>query len=125
MLLRDKITEILFDFDEYIKINFPTIDTCFSLTNSLKMSFSEIGAIAIAYHQSTHKFFKYYYQEEILTNLISYFPSGVSYERFVSIQPRVLPFLVAFLKDTRLCSLTVANYIDASKSEAAVALFVI
>jgi hypothetical protein len=117
MLLRDKITQIFFDFDEYLKINFPDVDNCFSLTNSLEMSFSEIGAIVIAYHQSTHKCFKYYYQEEILVNLTSYFPSAVSYERFVSIKQRVLPFLVAFLKDTRLCSPTIANYIDASKLE--------
>lgn len=60
---------------------------------------------------------RYYYQEEVLVNLISYFPSAVSYERFVSIQPRVLPLLVGFLKDTRLCCPTVANYIDASKLE--------
>ena len=124
-LLRDKITEIFFDFDEHLKINFPDIDNSFSLTNSLEMSFSEIGAIVIGYHQSTHKCFKYYYQEEILINLKTYFPKAVSYERFVSIKSRVLPFLVDFLKTTRLCSPTVANYIDASKLEAAVALFVI
>ncbi len=117
MLLRDKITQIFYDFDEYLKINFANIDNSFSLTNPLKMSFSEIGAIAIAYHQSTHKCFKFYYQEEILGNLISFFPSAISYERFVSIQHRVLPFLVAFLKTTRLCSPTDANYIDASKLE--------
>lgn len=62
MLLRDKITQIFYDFDEYLKINFTNIDNSFSLTNPLEMSFSETGAIEIAYHQSTYKCFKYYYR---------------------------------------------------------------
>lgn len=40
MLLRNKITQIFCEFDEYLKINFTNIDNSFSLTSPLEMSFS-------------------------------------------------------------------------------------
>jgi hypothetical protein len=117
MLFRDKITEIFYDFDEFLKNNYPTCDKDFSLTNQPEMSLSEIASIEIGYHQSKYKCFKYYYQQEILLNLKSYFPNAVSYERFVSIKHRILPYLEPFLRTTRLKLPTDANFIDSSKLE--------
>lgn len=117
MLFRDKITQIFYDFDEYLKNNHPTADQCFSLTNQPKMSLSEMASIEIGYHQSKYKCFKFYYQEEILINLKSYFPKAVSYERFVTLKYRLKPYLEPFLRTTRLSRPTDASYIDASKLE--------
>lgn len=117
MLFRDKIIQIFYDFDEYLKKNYPNADQGFSLTNQPKMSLSEIASIEIGYHQSKYKCFKYYYQEEILINLKSYFPKAVSYERFVTLKHRLKPYLESFLRATRLSEPTDANYIDASKLE--------
>ena len=117
MLLRDKITEIYVGFDDYMKEKFPSADKSFSFTNQPKLSLSEMASIEIGYHQSVYKCFKYYYQEEILLNLKSYFPNAVSYERFVTLKNRLNPYLEAFLRDTRLALPTDANFIDASKLE--------
>ena len=117
MLFRDKITQIFYDFDEYLKKNHPKADQAFSLTNQPKMSLSEMASIEIGYHQSKYKCFKYYYQEEILINLKSYFPKAVSYERFVTLKQRLKLYLESFLRATRLSKPTDANYIDASKLE--------
>lgn len=57
MLFRDKITEIFYDFDEFLKNNYPTCDEGFSLTNQPDMSLSEIASIEIGYHQSKYKCF--------------------------------------------------------------------
>lgn len=117
MLFRDKITQIFYDFDEYLKNNHPNADQQFSLTNQPKMSLSEMASIEIGYHQSKYKCFKYYYQEEILMNLKSYFPNAVSYERFVILKKRLKLYVEPFLRATRLANPTDANYIDASKLE--------
>ena len=117
MLFRDKITQIFYDFDEYLKKNPPDADRSFSLTNQPRMSLSEMASIAIGYHQSKYKCFKYYYQEEILINLKSYFPNAVNYERFVVLKNRLKPYLEPFMRTTRLSKPTDANFIDASKLE--------
>jgi hypothetical protein len=117
MPLRDKITEIYIDFDDYLKEKFPNANRKHSFTNLSKLSLSEMASIEIGYHQSVYKCFKYYYQEEILVNLKSYFPNAVSYERFVALKYRVKPYLESFLRDTRLALPTDANFIDSSKLE--------
>lgn len=124
MLFRDKITQIFYDFDEYLKKNHPGADQGFSLTNQPRMSLSEMASIAIGYHQSKYKCFKYYYQEEILINLKSYFPNAVSYERFVVLKNRLKPYLEPFMRTTRLSKPTDANFIDASKLEGGHPVFV-
>jgi len=109
MLFKDKITQIFYDFDEYLKNNHPNADKQFSLTNQTKMSLSEMVSIEIGYHQSKYKCFKYYYQEEIFINLKSYFPNVVSYERFVTLKHRLKPYLEPFLRATRLAQPSDAN----------------
>ncbi len=117
MPFRDKITQIFYNFDEYLKKNYPGADQGFSLTNHPRMSLSEMASIEIGYHQSKYKCFKYYYQEEILINLKSYFPNAVSYERFVVLKNRLKPYLEPFKRTTHLSKPTHANFIDASKLE--------
>ena len=106
-----------YDFDEYLKNNHPVAEQEFSLTNQAQMSLSEMASIIIGYHQSKYKCFKFYYQEQILIDLKSYFPNAISYERFVILKHRLKPYLESFMGDTRLAEPTDGNYIDASKLE--------
>ena len=70
------------------------------------MSFSEMASIIIGYHHSKYKCFKFYYQEQILIDLQSYFPNAISYERFVILKHRLKPCLEPFMRDTRLAKPT-------------------
>lgn len=115
MLFEDKITEIFYDFDEYLQNNYPAVDQRFSFTCQPEMSLSEMASIVIAYHHSDYKCFKSYYQKQILIDLSSYFPKAVSYERFVALKSRLLPYMECFLRSNRLKPPTDANYIDSSK----------
>lgn len=115
MLFTDKITAIFFDFDEYMKENFPDANRSFSLTNQSTLSLSEMASIEIAYHHSNYKCFKAYYQERILGELKSYFPKAVCYGRFVALKSRLLAYMESFLRANRLQAPTESNYIDSSK----------
>ena len=65
-----------------------------------RMSTSEIMTILIHFHQSGYRNFKWYYTKHVLKNLQSEFPNLVSYTRFVTLTPRCLVPLIAFLKTT-------------------------
>ena len=49
-----------------------------------KMCASEIMSVLILYQLSGYKCFEYFYTEEIVKSLNSYFPHALSYERFVA-----------------------------------------
>jgi len=61
------------------------------------LSISEIMTIEILYHLSGHKCFKYYYKQLVEPKLRSYFPTLVSYNRFVELKPRINLYLFAFI----------------------------
>ena len=79
------------------------------------LSVSEIMTIEILYHLSGHKCFKYYYQNLVLSSLISYFPKLVSYNRFVELKSRVNLYLFAFINLCLLGTRTGVSYIDSTK----------
>ena len=76
---------------------------------------SEIMAIVIYYHLSGYKCFKYYYQECILKEGLSYFPKAVSYNRFIEIKKTVnIPlYMFCFLQCRG--DLTGRYYVDSTK----------
>lgn len=117
MPFEDKITEIFFDFDEYLKEKFPNADAEFSMTIQSSLSLSEMASIEIGYHHSPYKCFKAYYKERILGELKNCFPQAITYERFVVLKPRLRFYLEHFLRSKRLSKPTDANYIDSSKLE--------
>lgn len=118
-----KLIKIYFDIDEFLKeIEF--IVKTSSLhgiggykkpTRTPKMSGSEIATIIVFYHFSGMKCFQYYYQHIILGPLKSYFPNAVSYERFVALAPRVMPFLALFMSLCRKGKETGIYYGDSKK----------
>ena len=101
MSLEAKITQIFFDCDEFMKEKFSESDKQYSRGQQCQLSHSEMMAIEIGYHHSTHKCFKYYYETEILGHLKSYFPLAVSYDRFVSLKYRMENYLECFLRQKR------------------------
>lgn len=57
---------------------------------------SESMAILILYHLSGYKCFEYFYSEEVLKSLKSYFPYAVCYERFVARIPETGKLMFLF-----------------------------
>jgi Transposase DDE domain len=60
------------------------------------LSLSEIMTLAIFYHQSGFRCFQYYYETLVLGELKSFFPSAVSYSRFIELLPSVASRLLLF-----------------------------
>lgn len=118
-----KLVEIYFDTDEFLKELENTVKTFHSNgiglyrkpTREPQLSGSEMATILIFYHFSGMKCFEYYYKRMILGSLKSYFPKAVSYERFVALTPRVMPFLALFMSLHRKGKETGIYYGDSKK----------
>ena len=74
---------------------------------------SEIMTIVIHFHQAGYRNFKTYYTEHVQTYLSAEFPELVSYSRFVSLMPRVVLLLWAYLL-TRCGGCTGIAFIDST-----------
>jgi hypothetical protein len=79
-----------------------------------RLSNSEIITILIYFHASNFRNFKHYYLDYVCKHLTDYFPSSVSYNRFVEIAQRVAIELAAFL-NSKLEPCTGISYIDSTK----------
>lgn len=117
--LDDKITEIFCDLDEFC-IAFTQFLQARSIGNKPKrvpsMSIAEICTIAILYHFSRYKSFKYYYFLAVRQGVLKkYFPHAVSYNRFVELLPRCLIYLYAYLKCEQCVKGDGILYIDSKK----------
>lgn len=84
---------------------------------SPELSHSEQMTILVFYHYSGYKCFEYYYRQVVQTELASYFPRLISYERFVVTITRVLPGLFVYLQYCCRCQsqLTGTYFIDSKK----------
>jgi hypothetical protein len=71
---------------------------CLPTTRQGEMSDSEMLTLVIFYHFSGYKCFEYYYRNCVQMHLESYFPTLLTYERFVGRTPRLLPGLFVLLK---------------------------
>ena len=99
----DKLVEIFVKCDDFYK-DFGDFMDSKGLQNpiikltSMKCNLapSEIMAIVIYYHLSDYKCFKYYYQECILKEGLSYFPKAISYTRFIEIKRRSIYLCICF-----------------------------
>ena len=116
-----KLTEIYFDIDEFMNQMFEILEKSSiskmvkKPTRTTQMSGSEIASIVVFYHFSEMKCFEYYYKKVILQELKSFFPKAVSYERFVALMPRVMPFLALFMALHRKGEETGIYYADSKK----------
>ncbi|MEZ4667696.1 MAG: IS982 family transposase [Anaerolineae bacterium] len=62
-----------------------------------QMSMSEMMTVVVHFHQKRYRDFKTYYTEYVAKQLISEFPTLLSYNRFVQLLPRILVALSAYL----------------------------
>lgn len=75
------------------------------------LALSEIMTILVYFHSSHYRTFKHYYTDYVAVHLRSYFPSLVSYPRFVEFLPRALVPLCCYLQ-TRKGRCTGIAFID-------------
>ncbi len=109
MITIDKVIEIFCSADEFCKnlevelsknLQIASLKEGEKRTRNRKgcMSKSEIMAILLYFHFGTFRNFKHYYLTFVKGYMKSYFPTAVSYNRFVELMPRVFFELVTFLK---------------------------
>ena len=80
------------------------------------MDRSEILTIIIFYHYSGYKCFQYYYQQQVQSDLLTYFPRQVSYKRFLQLISKAVPYLHIFAKwQTLQAQPTNIYFIDSKK----------
>src|SRR5438477_2679146 len=107
------VTEIFCDIDDFCK-DFLKKQSTYLLPNphqkrerKCQMSLSEIMTIIILFQMSHYRTFKDFYQDCILQDMRTTFPSALSYSRFIECKPGALVALTAYLlskggKDTGL-----------------------
>src|SRR5215831_18057165 len=74
---------------------------------------SEVMTILIHFHQSHYRTFKAYYTEYVQVHLTSEFPHLVSYIRLVTLIPRMMIPLLAYLQ-SRYGACTGISFIDST-----------
>ncbi len=102
----DEITEIFFQIDEFCLELEPELQKlALTASNSrsykprkMKMSYSEVMTIVVAFHLSGARCLKHYYVNYVQKHLTHLFPETFSYNRFVEVQSKVFLPLAFFLK---------------------------
>jgi DDE family transposase len=77
------------------------------------LALSEIMTIIVSFHCSHYRTFKHYYTDYVIPHLRPYFPTLVSYTRFVELMPRALVPLCCYLH-TRKGRCTGIAFIDST-----------
>jgi hypothetical protein len=77
------------------------------------LGLSEIMTILVYFHWSHYRTFKHYYLDHVVPHLHPYFPTCVSYSRFVELIPRALVPLCCYLQ-TRKGRCTGIAFIDST-----------
>jgi len=78
------------------------------------MDLSEIMTIAIYFHLSGYRCFKWYYKRHVQQHLKKYFPTTVSYNRFVELMRYTLPPLLVYSLKFRVGKCTGISFIDST-----------
>jgi hypothetical protein len=121
----DLLIEVFCDVDDFIKkfINHLTklrISDGIHNTNnadlcsSTNLTISEIITIIIYFHLSGYRNFKKYYKKHICGTLRGWFPSIVSYNRFVELMKGTIIPLVLYTQKARMGNPTGISFIDST-----------
>ena len=121
-LTEEKMIELFIEIDDLLKA-YATYQskTATSLFESIKskrkpsLNGSEVATIIVCYHLSGYRNFEYYYKQVILDKYKSYFPTSLSYSRFVSLIPRALPVIALWSLHSCAKSLNTGYYFIDSK----------
>ncbi|WP_018620655.1 IS982 family transposase [Spirosoma luteum] len=84
-------------------------------TRQPELSNSEIITILVYYHHSGYKNFQYYYQRLVQTQMPTYFPRLVTYQRFIDLLPRQVATIHVLTKYLCLLSKRTGCYFADSK----------
>jgi hypothetical protein len=79
-----------------------------------QMSLSEVMTIIMLFHLSGYRCFKWYYQKDVCTRMQKYFPTPVSYNRFVELMSHALVPLVLYTQGFRRGKPTGISFIDST-----------
>jgi hypothetical protein len=79
-----------------------------------RLSLSEVMTIILLFHLSGYRCFKWYYQRYVYTQMQNYFPTPVSYNRFVELMSLALLPLLVYTKIFRRGICTGISFIDSS-----------
>lgn len=115
----DKLVELFCSVDDFFKEFLPAWKRRLLWQHPGKrlrdgrLSESEIATLIIHFHQSPFKNFKHYYLDYVKKELDFYFPSLVSYNRFIELIPSIMIPLCAYLK-TRYVSGSGIQFIDST-----------
>ncbi|WP_423063019.1 IS982 family transposase [Candidiatus Paracoxiella cheracis] len=97
------VTEIFCDMDDFCK-DYLKGQSKYFLPNpdrkrdrAMQMSLSEIGTIIVLFQMSHYRTFKDFYCGCVLQDMKKYFPTALSYTRFVACQSAALMMLAAYL----------------------------
>jgi hypothetical protein len=120
-MLKDKIIEIFVPADDFC-ISFAGYIRHFRLESNqgrhrnrkASLTDSEIIAILIFFHYGSFTNFKHYYNYYVREHLSDYFPTLVSYNRFIELQQRVAVPMMLFLKMNCLGKSRGINFIDST-----------
>jgi len=82
-------------------------------TRQTVLALREIMTIIVYFHSSHYRDFKHYYTEYVATHLRPYFPTLVSYSRFVELIPRAVVPLCGYLH-TRKGRCTGITFVDST-----------
>jgi hypothetical protein len=95
-----KLIELFITCDDFCKAltQWQTQQCILPTGRAGQLTDSEMMTILVFYHHSGYKCFQYYYHSCVESQLKSYFPHLITYERFVARMPRLLPGLFLLLK---------------------------
>ncbi|ABM03347.1 transposase, IS4 family [Psychromonas ingrahamii 37] len=97
------LTDIFCDVDDFCNVFIPEWEACLISNGGIKrrrvkcMNNAEIMTIIISFHQSHYRDFKNYYLGYVARHLKEYFPSLLSYTRFIEVMPSVIIPLNTYL----------------------------
>lgn len=98
----NKLTDIFCDVDDFCKVFMPQwesqllADGTRQRNRQCRMTMSEIMTIIIAFHTSHHRDFKNYYTGFVARFYKEYFPTLLSYTRFLAVMAKALTPLCAY-----------------------------
>jgi len=121
MISDSKIIEIFCEIDDFmLEYDHVVSQSGISDTQTrkrrrkFKMSDSEEMTIMVLFHLKSYRSLKDFYIAHICKHMQDYFPSCVSYNRFVELQRRVLQPLAVYLKMRGLGKCTGISFIDST-----------
>jgi len=111
----EQIIAVFCDIDDFCQGYEKHIITSETVSKAkTSMALSEIMTIGVMYHLSHYRTFKWYYKNLVLKEWRGYFPSLVSYNRFVEIMQSITVPLILYLMRYGFGKCSGINFVDST-----------